>query len=139
MAAGLPGIVPAQAFADSGGWRLRLRFQALSLWDHDALVARLEPADRESMAGYDHLVARRQSMDGELVKLGKEPLHEWRPHVSIAYFAKKDLAAEALALLPEWDRAFRTELAGHVIEFSAFDLGCFLDMTSFFLAPHPDR
>jgi hypothetical protein len=135
MVTGIPDAISTPAFADPGGWRLSLRLKKLSLWDFDALVAELEPVDNESVAAYEHLIGLRKRMDEVLVELGKEPIGDWRPHVSLAYFAKRESAARALAFLPEWNHIFREELANCVIEFSAFDLCCFIDMTRFFLAP----
>jgi hypothetical protein len=132
--AGLPSEIPTGLFEDTGNWRLRLRFRDLLLWNNELLVARLEPADEESHRTYEYLVGKRQRIDEALVKLGKEPLHRWQPHVTLAYLANRQLAAEAQACVPNWEDAVRKEAGDQVIEFAAFDLSCFLDMERFLVA-----
>jgi hypothetical protein len=64
-------------------------------------------------------------------KFGIAALHEYRPHVSLAYFANQEGAQEASKELPAWNETFEKALQGVDLPLNTVGLYGFTDMINY--------
>lgn len=101
-----------------------------------ALVARLLPAEGRSLVAK----ARHEASRSELVaRLSAEigvQVPEWRPHVTLGYFANEDDAARVRDLITVWQDTVRERTGGSSVTFPSASVYGFSDMVSFWRLGH---
>lgn len=119
-------------------WRnpVTFRVQGLSVWGH-VLVANLEPADDWSLAAKGSHEASRSEFVARLrTRLGVR-IQDWRPHLSLGYFANEHVAARARdRVLPVWQEEVRERTEGLSVTFRSASVYAFTDMISFWRLVH---
>lgn len=115
------------------GEGLRFRYDRLELWGDVVLVARLAAADPESATRLDMLIAERRRLTADFrATYGIGPGDDYRPHVSLGYFADRELARRARSCLVDWEDSFSEPMAGQELFFAGASLYGFTDMATFF-------
>jgi hypothetical protein len=123
----------ASPLADGSVGEIRFRYDRLFNWGDVVLVALLAAADVESAAILVTLVEERRRLSADFrATYGIGPSDEYRPHVSLGYFANRELAQRAHPSVAEWDRTFAEQMAGQVLAFSGASVYGFTDMATFF-------
>ena len=113
---------------------LTFSFDSLQMWGNKVLVATLCPTE-ESLAPFDTLKLQRANHSHSFAaEFGTAPLAEYRPHVSLGYFANKELAETAINPLTAWQAAFSKSMAQKTISFSSLSLYGFTNMATFIKA-----
>lgn len=109
------------------------RFEKLTIWGNQVLVARLRPAGQTSEVTLKGLVEARTKLCEDARKdLGVSPSRSYSPHVSLGYFANQEHGQLAHAKLENWTERFRNNLEKSVITYASLDTYAFTDMASFF-------
>ena len=114
------------------------RFSHLKNWNHEVLVAALQPSNEESASILSHLIERRATLSSwyrENFGFGAGP--KYTPHVSLAYFANRIGGEKASMKYEELEAAIRRRTAGLEINFHSISAYAFTDMATFFREPHP--
>jgi hypothetical protein len=96
-----------------------------------ALVVRLEPRDAVSAERLDVVRQARARVAEQARAIGLDR-SVWIPHVTLGYFANRDLAARADAQVDAWWEQASRELGDVAVELGPASIYCFTDMVSFF-------
>ncbi len=116
-----------------GGLRVALRAAELVRWG-SVLAVRLVPASPEDESALSAVgEARDAYAAGIEARLGLR-VQEWRPHVSLAYFADRDGSDAAAVEMPRWSEAVLEPARDATVCFSSVSLYGFTDMVTFFKA-----
>jgi hypothetical protein len=120
---------------------IRFRFERLGNWSNTSVVAELVPADEESSAAMQRLVALRAAWNESFqARFGISPSnpHHFAPHVTLGYFANRDWAGQMSAPQEEWNRTLVERMRGRLLPLAGISLYGFTDMATFFkrAAPH---
>jgi hypothetical protein len=121
-------------------WNIVFRFGKLTLVGRNVLVAELEaatPADGERLQELVH--ARAELSEQVEAAYGFSPYRQYWPHVSLGYFANRELAQLALACVAGWNTHFAERLAEHTLHFDRASIYGFTDMATFFVASDDAR
>ena len=114
-------------------WAIRFRFESLAKWGNIVLVARLAPADDVSTENFQRLVEERARLNVQFREaVGVSPSDKYTPHVSLGYFANKEMGQLATPYLTAWNAGFQEGLDGATLDFYQASLYGFTDMASFF-------
>jgi hypothetical protein len=115
-------------------WPIEFRFDHLSNWDNQVLVARLEPTEKSSGSPYDLLLKFRNELTQVYEMRYKiKMFHKYLPHVSLGYFANKQYGAGVTtSQLDHWTKIVKQEVGDKVITFKSISLYGFTDMVTFF-------
>lgn len=114
-------------------WPIAMRYARLTLWDHSALVAEVAPADAASAKRLEELVALRRALSAHFrARYGIAPGDDYRPHITLGYFASREGAQLALPQVAAWEEHFAPRVTGQTIAFSRASLYGFTDMATFF-------
>lgn len=115
---------------------ITFRVEALSVWGH-VLVANLEPADGGSVAAKaSHEAVRSEFVARLRSRLGVR-IQDWRPHLSLGYFANEHAAARARdRMIPAWQEEVRERTKGLSVTFRSASVYAFTDMISFWRLVH---
>ncbi len=121
-------------------WPIRLRFSHLEIRGNTALVARLKPADEDSLETFEQIKVHRHRFEEHWChEYGKRNrMSEYAPHLSLGYFANTTCAASATNLLREWSEEAERMCGGQTIEFETISLYAFTDMATFFRVRRED-
>lgn len=131
-------IITESELAGRSPGTISFRFQKLSLWGNQTLVARLSPVDAASKTNMKDLVtARTELCRAAKRKWGTHTPESYSPHVSLGYFANREHAQLASAHLSNWTERFRSKLEQPAISYDSLDVYAFTDMVSFFKIPKP--
>lgn len=115
---------------------IEFRLEALRVWGL-VLAAELRPADDRSMAAK----AKHETSRSELVarlnaRMGVQT-QQWRPHVTLGYFANEESATHArFHVLPQWQDFVRERTEGLSVTFRSASVYGFTDMVSFWRLVH---
>lgn len=130
------GTIAASPLVARPDWGIRFRFSELVKWGDSVLVVRLAPADGESERALSELAADRKRLTARFREAyGIGPGDEYRPHVSLGYFANAALARGADPHVPEWEDSLSVALEDVTVTFPRIALYGFTDMASFFRLP----
>ncbi len=114
-------------------WQIQFRFNRLQLVGRNVLVAELAPADDDATARIPELVAARGALSAAIRPIyGINPYERYWPHVSLGYFANRELAQMATPCVPLWDAIFQERLASQILTFTSASVYGFSDMATFF-------
>ena len=114
-------------------WPIQLKFGQLELWGQSSLVAVLEPANEPSAQILaDFRIAREKYSKQFEAKYNVRPGEIFVPHVTLGYFANKELADLATKEVSEWNGRFQPKMQNQTIAFETISLYGFVDMATFF-------
>jgi hypothetical protein len=117
----------------TGGRELRFRYDRLVIWSNVVLVALLAAADAESESALAALGDERRRLAAQFRQDdGFGPGGNYLPHVSLGYFANRELAQRALPCLADWERAFAGRMPGKVLPLAGASVYGFTDLVTFF-------
>ena len=113
-------------------WAITFKFDKLSLWGEQVLVARLKPADSGSEQHLKQLREARGKLSEDFKEeFGIKLSSRYHPHVSLGYFGNKKCIKRAESDLDNWTKGLQEELAGATITFQSTSLYAFTDMATF--------
>jgi hypothetical protein len=121
-------------FDNPGGWTIKFKFSKLAKWGNRVLVARLEPADRESEDEFRRIVVDRNDLSVRFQKQFGFKITDYSPHVSLGYFANKEYAELATPQIDRWTGWCEKEAGDLIVAFRNISLYGFTDMVTFFKA-----
>lgn len=114
-------------------WGLKLKFCNLEIWGNEALVATLEAADTISHDNLKRLINAKEELESSFKKFGNvDRKRSFRLHITIGYFANRDLGKKAHDKLAVWRKAFQYVSESATITFNTISLYFFYDMASLF-------
>jgi hypothetical protein len=112
---------------------IAFRFEKLTIWGDQALVARLSPADESSSELLRKLSDARNNLGNEAKReLGIGTTSSYSPHVSLGYFANREHGRLARSHLLEWTDTVRESVKNSSIAVSSLSVYAFTDMASFY-------
>jgi hypothetical protein len=115
-------------------WNLTFRFNRLSLVSDNVLVAELDPATAGDAERLQELIHRRSELSARVqATYGFSPYQQYWPHVSLGYFANRELAQLATPHVAQWNATFAQELDGQILRFTRARVYGFNDMATFFV------
>ena len=107
---------------------INFKFDRLTKWGDRVLVARLKPADRGSRDVFEGIAEKRKALSAEFREaFGIGAGEKYNPHVSLGYFANRELAELSTCRLGEWTGSVRARAGDLVIGFSSISLYGFTD------------
>lgn len=112
---------------------IEFTFDKLVKWDNTALVARLKPANTHSEKVLHEIEQARK----HLIKIYKDHIGietcnvSYAPHVTLGYFANKELAELSNSRIEHWNKQFLIQTSEHTITFKSNSLYAFTDMATF--------
>jgi hypothetical protein len=112
---------------------ISFRFDKLTIWGKQVLVARLAPAGEPSAQRFSE-VSEARALLGRRAKsdLGIDTTETYSPHVTLGYFANLDHGELAQSQMSEWTAHFRKNLEDSVLTLSSMAVYGFTDMTNFY-------
>jgi hypothetical protein len=115
-------------------WTIKFKFSKLAKWGNRVLVARLEPADRESEDEFGRIIANRNDLSVRFQEHFGFKITDYSPHVSLGYFANKEYAELATPQIDRWTGLCEKEAGDLTVAFGSISLYGFTDMATFFKA-----
>jgi hypothetical protein len=126
-------VVRDSALAHGPRMPIKFRFEDLAVWGHQALVARLLPADEASAARLAELCVAREELNAAALRsLGVCASSRYAPHVTLGYFANEAGGQRCAARLMDLNTQFQPQLADATITFLSVGVYVFPDMANFF-------
>ncbi|CAG7643252.1 hypothetical protein ACFQI7_10540 [Paenibacillus allorhizosphaerae] len=112
---------------------IQFKYDKLEKWNNSSIVARIKPANDESVYRLERIEDNRSKLNQLfLERYGiATSTTEYRPHVSIGYFANKELGALAEAAVDELHGRLETVMKGRTITFYGISLYGMTDMETF--------
>jgi hypothetical protein len=113
---------------------IEFQFDKLNKWANSGLAAQLKPANEHSQIVLQKIENEREI----LIKKYKERFgletcsQSYTPHVSLGYFANKELAELSTSLIEEWNEKLLQNTSGQTITFTSNSLYGFMSMETFF-------
>jgi hypothetical protein len=113
---------------------IEFQFDKLIKWGNSVLVARLKPSNANSEIRLQKIEKQREN----LIKKYKERFGletcglSYSPHVSLGYFANKELAELSTPMIEYWNEQFLLDTRAHTITFYSNNLYGFNNMATFF-------
>lgn len=113
---------------------IHFKFNKLIKWGNSVLVASLKPADPTSQTTLLQIEKERKS----LIKKYKECFGletcqlSYTPHISLGYFANKELAELSTSMIEYWNECFLLKAEEQTITFSSNSLYGFHNMATFY-------
>ncbi|QYR19201.1 hypothetical protein KZ483_14690 [Paenibacillus sp. sptzw28] len=113
---------------------IEFQFDKLIKWGNSVLVARLKPSNANCEIRLKKIEKQREN----LIKKYKERfgletcLLSYSPHVSLGYFANKELAELSTPMIEYWNEQFLLDTRGLTITFYSNSLYGFNNMATFF-------
>ena len=121
-------------------WKLALRCEQVENWSCVSMVARLVPNDAESKKTLAWLASARNDLSmAHGARFGVYPHPDFVPHVTLGYFANRDLASRSERAVAEWNEVLLARTSGLVLRFNRIAPSVFTDMASFGRDPDPPR
>ncbi len=113
---------------------ITFKFEKLSIWGTNVLVACLKPADKGSEKYLDNIKLERRKLIKEYqVRFGiKTSTSCYAPHVSLGYFINREYAESIVHRTEHWTNEFLKRTTDKTISFSSNSLYGFLDMVTYF-------
>ena len=125
-------VIHSSALASMSGWTITFTFDSLAIWSNSALVARLAPADESSRNVLDTVLMERRRLSSSIGDLlGLDMQKEFKPHVSLGYFANSFFAGLGRKCLERMERVFLQKTENLSISFNTISLYGFSDMVTF--------
>ncbi len=116
-----------------GGRGIRFEFRNLRKFANVALVAELAPTDLHSEETLRRIIdGRKQLCIAYKEEFDIDLSSDYRPHVTLGYFANNEIAELCTPELQSWTDLTRQSCAGATILFSSIDVYGFTDMAAFF-------
>ncbi|MFS0906663.1 hypothetical protein AB3N02_26945 [Priestia aryabhattai] len=109
------------------------KFDKLTQWGNTVLAARLKPANTHS----EKMLHELEQARNHLIKIYKDDIgietceFSYAPHVTLGYFANKELAELSNSRIEHWNEQFLIHTSGHTITFKSNSLYAFIDMATF--------
>jgi hypothetical protein len=113
---------------------IEFQFDKLTKWGNSVLVARLKPLNSYYEITMQKIERERES----LIKIYKERFGSetcslsYSPHVTLGYFANKELAELSTSMIEYWNEQFLLNTSGQSITFTSNNLYGFNNMATFF-------
>jgi hypothetical protein len=127
-------LVRTSALVERHDWNLTFRFSRLSLVGESVLVAELDPATPDDAEGLGELIRGRSELSSRVqASYGFSPYEQYWPHVSLGYFANRQLAQQAMPYVEQWNASFMKRLDGQTVTFTRAQVYGFNDMATFFI------
>ncbi len=121
-------------------WDIRFRFDRLIKWKNSVLVALLAPADPDAEDVFAQLANERAALSTRFRQtFAISPSEQYRPHVSLGYFANQEAAQLATPCMDAWNRDFAAQMQGQHLLFRRADIYGFKDLGLFFKAAEDKR
>jgi hypothetical protein len=115
-------------------WNLNFRFSRLALVSSSVLVAELDPATADDTERLQELIRARSELSEQVQeRYGFSPYQQYWPHVSLGYFANRELAQLARPCVEQWNAAFARDLDSQTLTFTRARVYGFNDMATFFV------
>lgn len=113
---------------------VEFQFDKLIKWDNSVLAAQLKPANSDSKTNLHKIEKEREYLIKHFKQqFGLETCSlPYEPHVSLGYFANKELAELSTSMIEAWNEEFLIKASEASITFTANSLYGFTDMTTFF-------
>lgn len=113
---------------------ITFQFDRLLKWGNSVLVASLQPANSHSQAILHKIEKERKYLIEEYKgHFGLKTCgYSYTPHVSLGYFANKELAELTTSMIDSWNEHFLTNTKGQTITFTSSSLYGFNQMSTFF-------
>ena len=113
---------------------IEFQFDKLVKWGNVCLVARLKPANSQSQATLHKVEEERKGLIQKYKEhFGLETCWpSYAPHVSLGYFANKELAELSTSMIDCWNEGFLSNTNGQTITFTSNSLYGFNNMATFF-------
>jgi hypothetical protein len=114
--------------------RIEFVYDKLENWNNSSLVVRLKPADSQSERVLLRIVEQRFRLNRLFEERFGFPTAslEYRPHVSLGYFANRDIASRSEQAVEAWDQQLKLITQSQSICFESISLYGFVDMETFF-------
>lgn len=117
----------------SSDWTVKFKFDRLTKWGNQVLVARLAPAHKDSEVRLRHIIADRKYLTTRFQeRFGIKRTHGYSPHVSLGYFANRESADLSTPQIDRWTDIVKKEAGDLTITFNSISLYGFTDMATFF-------
>jgi hypothetical protein len=114
-------------------WNIQFRFGRLEKWSNVSIVARLAPGNDASAEAIGNLTAARATLTADFERRFKiRPQETYVPHVTLGYFANRDLAEQATPFMESWNATFQQGTTDLMMEVHRVSLYGFTDMATFF-------
>jgi len=109
-------------------------FDRIEKWNNSGLVARIKPANERSERALRSIEEQRSLLiDAYRQRFGiVTTTEEYRPHVSLGYFANKELAELSTASVEALNDQMKQQMNGLTVQFSSISLYGMTDMETFF-------
>jgi hypothetical protein len=121
-------------------WNLAFRFSQLALVGDSVLVAELEPATSDDSGRLQELIRCRSELSARVqAAYGFSPYERYWPHVSLGYFANRELAQLARPYVEQWNASFVSYLSGRTLTFTRARVYGFNDMATFYSCDAEER
>lgn len=128
----LTDMILSSPLVTQKNWSLHFKFRNLIKWD-DGLGAELVPDGKESGEALKIFAEERsQFIKRYRQNFGIGLTEEYRPHVSLGYFANAQVATEMASLMESWDKRMKQQMDGFTLSFNTISLYGFTDMATFF-------
>jgi hypothetical protein len=117
-------------------WHIRFRFDGLFKWANIGIVARLGPADSEAAAYLQQFTAARDRLNTRFrTTFGVGASNVYVPHVTLGYFANKQLAQLSTPCIDGWSATVAARVGDLTLAFEHISLYGFTDLETFFRNP----
>jgi hypothetical protein len=127
-------LVRTSALVGRHDWNLSFRFSRLSLVGDSVLVAELDPATPNDAERLQELIRGRSELSALVeATYGFSPYRQYWPHVSLGYFANRELAQLALPYVEQWNASFVSGLGDQTLTLTRARVYGFSDMATFFV------
>jgi len=127
-------LVRLSPLVERQDWNLTFRFSRLSLVGDSVLVAELDPATPNDAERLHELIRGRRELSARVQPTyGFSPYQQYWPHVSLGYFANRELAQLAMSRVEQWNARFVKALDRQTVTFTHARVYGFNDMATFFV------
>lgn len=113
---------------------IEFKFEKLIKYGDAAIVANLKPFDYKSEIILEKIKKQREALIikyKETFGLQTSQL-EYSPHISLGYFANKELGKLTDLIIEKWNEEFKNSLENYKITFKSNGIYVFNDMVSYF-------
>ncbi len=112
-------------------WNITFEFDTLYKWGNSAIVACLKPYDSKSWHMLKEIENHREALYENFPK--KITYSKYVPHVTLGYFANKELAQLTTPLIADWVKIFEDATKGLSITYNSISRYYFIDMITFII------
>lgn len=130
-------ILEASPLITDKNWGIEFKFRRISTYSkRQALVVDLEPANSHAAQRYEKLIEERKKLYDDLKDFFQVNLNDiyedFRPHISLGYFANQKGWLNAPDSFDDWNASFRKVMDGLTITYNSISLYGFENMVKFY-------